>query len=163
MKIVKRVLLVLACIFVVIQFVRPTKNEPSGSPVKDINSAFDVPQDVQNILRTSCYDCHSNATKYPWYAEVQPIGWWLGGHIVDAKKELNFSEFGNYRPRRQYRKFEEMIDQVKEDAMPLPSYLIIHTDAKLLLEQKEKLIGWVNTTRDSMMAQYPADSLVRRQ
>ena len=162
MKILKRVLLVLGGLFVVLQFVRPSKNASDGNSPNEIGTKFNVPQDVQTVLQTSCYDCHSNTTRYPWYAEVQPVGWWLNDHIQDAKRELNFSEFGSYRLRRQYRKFEDISGEVGEGKMPLPAYLIIHTDAKLSQAQKERLVSWANAMRDSMKAMYPVDSLERK-
>ncbi|HNH22632.1 MAG TPA: heme-binding domain-containing protein, partial [Ferruginibacter sp.] len=111
---------------------------------------------------TSCNDCHSNNTVYPWYAEVQPVAWWLNEHIEDGKKDLNFSEFASYRPRRQYKKLEEINELVKENEMPLNSYLWIHKDAKLSDQQKLTLANWVEATRDTLEARYPIDSLVRK-
>jgi hypothetical protein len=99
---------------------------------------------------------------YPWYAEIQPVGWFLNNHIQGARRELNFSEFAGYRLRRQIIKLQQIAEQVSEDEMPLPSYLIIHTRAKLSQEQKDRLVAWANTMRDSMRAMYPADSLERR-
>lgn len=159
MKILKRILIALACVFLIIQFIRPARNAPDGGSPNDISTKFNVPQDVQNILRISCYDCHSNNTRYPWYAEVQPVGWWLNSHIQGAKRELNFSEFAGYRPRRQYIKLQQVVEQVSENEMPLPSYLIIHTDARLSQQQKDRLTSWATAVRDSMKAVYPVDSL----
>ena len=152
----------LAGLLVILQFIRPTKNIAEVASQNDIIKQFHPPQEVESILRTSCYDCHSNSTRYPWYAEVQPVAWWLNNHIQDGKKELNFSEFASYRLRRQYRKLDEMTKQVNEGEMPLPSYLFIHTDAKLSQEQKDRLIAWANAMRDTMKAKYPVDSLVSK-
>jgi len=154
--------MVLLIAFVVIQFFRPTKNKAEGMSKNDISTLYPVPEDVQNILKTSCYDCHSNNTVYPWYAEVQPVAWWLNSHIQDGKKDLNFSEFASYRIRRQYKKLEEVNELVKKDEMPLDSYLWIHKNAKLSEQQKLTLANWVNAVRDSIKAHYPADSLVRK-
>ena len=162
MKILKRVLLVVAGLVLILQFIRPPRNSSDGSSTNDIISAYGVPQDVQNILHTSCYDCHSNNTMYPWYAEIQPVGWFLDNHIQGARRELNFSEFAGYRLRRQIIKLQQIAEQVTEDEMPLPSYLIIHTDARLSQEQKGKLVAWTNALRDSMIATSSADSLERR-
>lgn len=161
-KILKRTFQILLLAFVVIQFFRPAKNKAEGISNKDISKIYAMPEDVNTILKTSCYDCHSNNTVYPWYAEVQPVAWWLNKHIVDAKKDLNFSEFAGYSIRRQYRKFEEINDLVKKDEMPLDSYLWIHKYAKLSDEQKLTLANWVTSVRDTMKANYPADSLVRK-
>jgi len=161
-KFFKRLFLVLLIAFVVIQFFRPAKNKAEGPSKNDISTLYPVPEDVQNILKTSCYDCHSNNTVYPWYAEVQPVAWWLDSHIKDGKKDLNFSEFASYRIRRQYKKLEEVNELVKKDEMPLDSYLWIHKNAKLSEPQKLVLANWANAVRDSIKAHYPADSLVRK-
>jgi hypothetical protein len=157
----RRIAYVLIGLVVVMQFIRPSGNI-GGASTNDIRSVLTVPQEVQEMLHTSCFDCHSNVTRYPWYWYVQPVGWWLNSHIQDAKRELNFSEFGDYRPRRQYIKLEQIVNEVSDDKMPLPSYPIIHTDAKLSQDQKAKLIAWANAARDSLKAKYPADSLERR-
>lgn len=161
-KIIKRILICLLLIFVVIQFFRPEKNKTNGVSAHDITTKYTVPPDVQNILQTACYDCHSNNTVYPWYAEVQPVGWWLSGHIKDGKSSLNFSEFTEYKIRKQYRKLEEVNDLVKSGAMPLSSYTWIHTDAKLSDDQKLLISKWTATLMDQIKANNPPDSLIKR-
>lgn len=161
-KIFKRTFQILLLAFIVIQFFRPAKNKAEGISNNDISKIYAVPADVQAILKTSCYDCHSNNTVYPWYAEIQPAAWWLADHIKEGKKELNFSEFASYRIGRQYRKLEEVNKEVKENEMPLESYLWIHKNAKLSNEQRLILVNWVTAVRDTIKANYPADSLVRK-
>ncbi|MBK8611458.1 MAG: heme-binding domain-containing protein [Chitinophagaceae bacterium] len=161
-KILKRTFLILLLAFIVIQFIRPTKNKAEGMSNNDISKVYAVPAEVQSILKTSCYDCHSNNTVYPWYAEIQPVAWWLNEHISDGKKDLNFSEFAGYRIRRQYKKLEEINDLVKKGEMPLESYLWIHKNAKLNDQQKLVLANWVTSVRDTIKANYPADSLIRK-
>ena len=158
----KRFLSILVGLLVILQFIRPPRNISEAAPTNDITARFNVPSDVRAILHTSCYDCHSNATRYPWYSEIQPVGWWLNNHIQQAKRALNFSEFAGNRPRRQFTKLEQIAEQVSENEMPLPSYLLLHTDAKLSQEQKDILVAWTNAMRDSMKAVYPEDSLKRQ-
>ena len=164
-KIMKPLGLVLLATLVIIQFFHPEKNVSTGSAVfaNDITKAYHVPDDVQVMLKASCYDCHSNNTIYPWYSNIQPVAWWLADHINEGKKELNFSEFASYRIGRQYKKLEEINKQVKEDEMPLTSYTLIHTYAKLNDQQKLNIATWVTGLRDSIKAQYPEDSLKRPQ
>ena len=73
---------------------KPKQNVAASLNVDDITLAHQVPPDVLQVLKTSCYDCHSNNTVYPWNASVQPVSLWLGNHIAEGKGELNFSEFG---------------------------------------------------------------------
>ena len=158
-KYLKTSVIALTTILVLSQFIRPEKNL-SADINNDITKAFVVPDSIQNILKTSCYDCHSNKTVYPWYAEVQPVAWWLDDHIHEGKKEVNFNEFASYKPRRQFKKFTEIIEQEEEDEMPLKSYTIIHRDAVMSPEKKAQLIAWAQAMKDTMSAHYPADSLV---
>jgi hypothetical protein len=162
-KFLKRFFLLLLVVFIFIQFFRPAKNISTDISANDITTKYAVPQDVQTILKTSCYDCHSNNTAYPWYNNIQPVAWWLADHIKEGKNELNFSEFASYRIGRQYKKLEEINKEVKEDEMPLESYTFIHGDAKLSEQQKLRIANWVNTLRDSIKTQYPEDSLKRPQ
>ena len=160
-KFFKSFFLLLLLVFIVIQFFRPAKNIAEGISANDITTKYAIPQDVQTILKTSCYDCHSNNTSYPWYNNIQPVAWWLADHIKDAKAELNFSEFASYRIGRQYRKLEEINKEVEEGEMPLESYTYLHGNAKLNQQQKLSLTNWATALRDSIKAQYPEDSLKR--
>jgi hypothetical protein len=111
-----------------------------------------VPGSVEGILKTSCYDCHSNKTCYPWYANIQPMGWVLANHIKDGKDDLNFNEFGTYTKRRQLSKLKAIGSSVKEGTMPLPSYTLLHQDAILSKEEKTLVTDWATKTRDSLEA-----------
>lgn len=162
MKIVKKILLVLLIILVFIQFIRPAKNQSTEVTANHIYNVYATNENVKTILDKACNDCHSNNTKYPWYANIQPVAWWLNDHIEDGKKHLNFSEYGAYNLRRQYHKMEEVIDEVKEGEMPLSSYTIVHTNAKLTAEEKATLTGWAQSIMDTMKAKYPIDSLVKK-
>ncbi len=162
-KILKPLALVLLVTFIIIQFFRTEKNINTNNTAfaNDITSVYQLPDMVQSILKTSCYDCHSNNTQYPWYSNIQPIAWWLNDHVVEGKKEINFSEFATYRIGRKYKKIQEIIEQVKEDEMPLASYTLIHRNAILSKDQKLSVINWATSIRDSIKAQYPEDSLKR--
>ncbi len=148
--------------FIIIQFIRPDRTAGPAGGESHVSARFPVSPEVGTILANSCYDCHSNATKYPWYSEVQPIGWWLQSHIEDGRRELNFDEFLSYGLPRQFRKFQEIESEVREELMPLPSYLPMHPEARLTLEHRQLLTSWSQALRDSMRAWYPEDSLTRR-
>ena len=162
MKIVKRILLILLIGFVVIQFFRPEKNLSAQTSRNDITTLYTVPGDVKEILAKACNDCHSNNTRYPWYAEVQPVAWWLADHVEEGKAHVNYSEFASYNLRKQYHKMEETIEMVKENHMPLESYLWLHKDADLAVEERHKLTSWAMDVMKQMEAKYPIDSLVRK-
>lgn len=154
-------MLVLVIAIIGIQFIRPAKNI-SNVKTYDVSTKYVVPDSVAAILEVACNDCHTNLTKYPWYAEIQPTAWWLNNHVVDGKRHLNFSEFTKRPIAIQNHKFEETIEMVKEKEMPLPSYtwLGLHAKAKLNDDQRETLVNWAQAQMDLLKAQYPSDSLV---
>jgi len=157
----KLILKVLIGIFVLIQFFRPKLNN-SYDNTNFITNKFEVPENVMTTLKTSCFDCHSNGTVYPWYTNIQPVGWMMNNHIQEGKGELNFSEFAKYSPRRQYKKFSEIMGEVDEGKMPLSSYTLIHKDAILTKEQKDAIAQWTQACREKMKLEYPIDSLQRK-
>jgi hypothetical protein len=159
----KKILIALAIVLVLIQFVRPAKNS-KGSNAHAIYVKHNMPPEVGSILKPACLNCHSNHTTYPWYAEVQPAAWWLANHVKNGKKNLNFSEFTNRSLAYQYHKFEEIAEMVEEKEMPLPSYTWfgLHPEANLTDAQRQKLIVWAKSQMAMMAAKYPADSLVMK-
>ncbi|WP_340111671.1 heme-binding domain-containing protein [Maribellus mangrovi] len=146
-KILKISGLVIVLGLVIIQFFPPEKDTTEEVPVTDFVNNFDVPEKVQHVLRDACYDCHSNNTRYPWYSKVQPVGWYLQNHINKAKEDLNFSEFGNYSDRQQNSKINGIINQVREDEMPLPAYTLMHRDARLSEEDKKAFIDYMDSIK----------------
>jgi hypothetical protein len=146
----KKISLGLLLLFVAIQLVRPAKNISATPSPKDITALHPTPPAVKQLLAVACYDCHSNNTRYPWYAEVQPLGWWLASHVKDGKRELNFSELGAYSAKTAAKKLAACIDQVTDRTMPLPSYLIPHGDAKLTDAQIKLLTDWFEETRAAL-------------
>jgi hypothetical protein len=162
MRIVKKIILLLLVVLIIMQFFHPTKNLASAKSANHISTVYIVPANVSGILNKACNDCHSNNTRYPWYNNIQPVAWWLNNHIEEGKKELNFDEFKTYRPAKQFHKLEKVIDEVKKGGMPLTSYTIIHTDAKLTDQEKSSLVTWAESVRNVMKEKYPADSLVQK-
>lgn len=158
---IKKILLALLAILVIIQFFRPERNE-SNDGTYAITKTYEVPAEVDEILKVSCNDCHSNKTVYPWYANVQPVAWWLNDHVEDGKRHLNFSEFTNRPIAIQNHKWEEVAEMVEKKEMPLKdyTYLGLHSEANLSDEQREVLISWAKSQMSYLKDNYPADSLV---
>ncbi|PSL45718.1 heme-binding protein [Chitinophaga niastensis] len=140
------VLLSLLVILVLAQFLRPARNKSSHDSPNDIARLHPMPEDVQTMLKTACYDCHSNNTRYPWYVNIQPVGWFMASHINNGKEELNFNEYGTYSPKRQRNKLKRMKEEITKGDMPLTSYTLIHTDAKLTTTQQETITNWIDST-----------------
>jgi cytochrome c553 len=139
-------------VLLAIQAVRPDKNISAAVQSKDISTQVTTPPAIKRILETACYDCHSNNTHYPWYAEVQPVGWILTSHVRNGKRHLNFSEFTALPAEKAKRKLKQIAEEVSQHEMPMASYTWLHSGAKLSEEQVKALAAWA--TQESQF--YPS-------
>jgi len=146
----KKILLGLLAVFLLIQLVRPARNNGQAATTNDITHTVPVPDTVLKLLQTSCYDCHSNHTNYPWYARISPVSIWLGNHVTEGKHELNFSEARTYTAKKLRHKLVEIEEQVEQEEMPLKSYVLIHGDARLTKAQAALIIAWANTSKTAL-------------
>lgn len=139
-------LLVLLSVFIAIQLYQPPRNVTEG-PVgaMDIAQSYTLPADVRMILKTSCYDCHSNHSNYQWYNYIQPARMVVENHIKNAKEDLNFSEWGTYSNRKKERLLTAIKKQTETKKMPLPSYTLMHRNAKLDNKEIKILLSWLES------------------
>lgn len=134
-------------LLIVIQFFDTDKNIAVVPSENAIEKHYRVPDHVQRILKTSCYDCHSNTTAYPWYNNIQPVKWWLADHVNSGKWHFNFDEFYSYSKEKKLKKLDEVAETVREGEMPLTSYTVVHQNAKLNDTQKSEIEQWVKEVK----------------
>jgi len=137
-------------VVIAIQFVRPDLNQSDQEQRMAVMTALNMPDSVFSIFRTSCFDCHSNNTSYPWYSYVQPVGWLIEKDITDGKDMLNFSELRSLSPRRQVSKWNNIKNRIQDGTMPLSQYLFMHPEARLSDREKERAVAWIQETIDSL-------------
>lgn len=149
--IIKKTVLVGVVVFLLMQLYQPTRNVDFGQVLPiHFNKMDDVPPEILNSLKTSCFDCHSNSTNYPWYSYIQPVRMFMDSHINEGKENLNFSEFGSYSSRKQASKLARMIKQIESDEMPLTSYTMLHKNAILSPVNKVVLLDWLEKKSHSI-------------
>ncbi len=144
-KKIKIIAVSLLGVLLVMQFIRPDKNESGYESVAHFESETKPSDQIKAILKNNCYDCHSNQTIYPWYAEVAPVSYWLSHHIDEGKEHFNVSDWEKYEIKKKDHKLEELIEEVEEAEMPLDSYTWIH--GNLSQEEQKLLITWVKNLR----------------
>ena len=150
-KIIKAFGAILAIILILIQFVRPLRINPVSDKSKDISASLNIPVNVSEILERSCYDCHSNNTRWPWYSYIAPVSWLIAQDVNNGRDKMNFSEWGNYNLTDRISTFDDIVKMLQKDEMPLPKYLLLHRDAKLTDDDKNLLIKWAKSMSDSLM------------
>ncbi len=143
----KKIMLVLLTIIVLIQAIRIDKANPPMNQEKDFINSKHPPAGVANLIKTSCYDCHSNETIYPWYTNLAPVSWWIKDHINEARHHLNFSEWETYSSKKADHKLKECVEMVQEGEMPLYSYTLMHSNSSLSEDQKHALVVWFESLR----------------
>ena len=107
-----------------------------------------APPEIQALLEHSCYDCHSNRTRWPWYAYVAPVSWWVVDHVEEARGDLNLTEWPAMDFEQQQFYLGEMKKEIEQHRMPLPSYLRVHWSARLSDKQRAAIIVWIDEEVD---------------
>ena len=151
MKWVKSLLVLMAILLVIIQFIPVKLPSNSTDSRNDLISAEKLVGEVPTILRTSCYDCHSNQTHYPWYAHVAPVSWLVSSDVEEGRQKLNLSEWSQYNKRRKISKLGDIKEQVETGEMPMSIYTFIHRKTKLTAEQKKLIIIWSETMANKLL------------
>ena len=134
----KRTLLIFFIIFILMQFIQTNKENIAQE--KNLEMTVDNIE-VYNILKTACYDCHSNETVWPWYSKIAPFSWVVSNHVTEGKKALNFSTWENYNQEEKEEKIKD-IYRTAYASMPLPSYIFAHENADLTKEQRSLIRNW---------------------
>ncbi len=147
MKTIKKILLALLVLLLIAQFFGPEKNQGEMSSIEPFLAETNPPENVQIILKESCYDCHSNVTRYPWYNNITPVNYWLASHINDGKKHFNVSDWVGNSVKRKDHKMEELVEMVEKKYMPIDSYTLVHSQAKLSDDQIKAVADWAKQVR----------------
>lgn len=152
MKFTHKTLIVAGIAFLAIQFFQPERNQNKLITEADFLKSSRLTDSVRYLFRNACYDCHSNNTSYPWYTNIQPVGWIMENHIREGKEELNLSEFWSYSQRKQISKLNSIANSIEDDLMPLASYKLMHANANLSGSEKKLIIDLVLNLKDSLSA-----------
>lgn len=151
-KVLKWGLAGLILVFVVIQFKRPDRTNPATDDSLFVANHVSVPPDIRAILERSCFDCHSDRTVWPWYSEIAPVSWLVADDVEEGRKHLNFSRWGAYAQARQMTALGDIADEVGDGGMPLPNYIIIHSEAKLDSAARALIAAWADSEREKIAA-----------
>jgi hypothetical protein len=147
MKIIKKIGLVLLVALVIAQFFGPEKNDGDIATVSAFLEETNPSKEMKMIFESSCFDCHSSSTNYPWYNNITPVNYWLADHIKHGKGHLDFSKWESYSLKKKDHKLEELIEMVESKEMPLNSYTWTHSEANLTDAQIAAMLDWASQVR----------------
>ena len=152
-KILKWTILSFAALFLCAQLFRPERTNPESDPKNSILSDTTVPPPVLSTLQRSCFDCHSNATHWPWYSAITPVNYLLTRDVREGRRHMNLSDWGTMKPGRRLSLLDEIYDQVSHKEMPLPLYLPMHPDARLTDQEVKAILDWSESAQEDISDQ----------
>jgi hypothetical protein len=141
-KQLKWILIVLVVAFGLLQLANPDRTNPPVFAAHDLFTLNPPPPQVAALLRTSCFDCHSNETKWPWYSHIAPMAFLVANDVKNGRERLNFSDWPVTDAGRARRNFGNISDEVDGGGMPLKKYTMIHHDAVLSADQRKAIVDW---------------------
>ena len=138
------IILLLLVAFGVSQFIPIDRSNPP------VEAEIPAPPEVKTVLRSACYDCHSNETTWPWYSHIAPISWLVVHDVHEGRRELNFSTWNRYSTKQQVEKLKETLEEIEEGEMPPWFYMVVHREIELSGREREILKTWArkSTTPD---------------
>jgi len=143
----KKLLYLVIILLLIAQFKRIEQTNPTSDPQEEFFAVVETPMEIEQVIRTSCYDCHSHESKYPWYSNLAPVSWWLADHITEGRKHLNFSTWAQLEEGKRDHKLEECVEMVEGKEMPMLPYMIAHRDAWLSQEDRDRLVTFFSSLR----------------
>lgn len=132
----RKSLIIIVVVLAAIQFVPVDRSNP---PVQGVVGA---PQEVLSVLERSCFDCHSNKTRWPWYSHVAPVSWLVAHDVHEGRSHMNFTEWNTLPVHDQAELIENCWKMVNKGDMPLWYYLPMHPDARLSDADKALIQDW---------------------
>jgi hypothetical protein len=127
------------------QLVRVDRSNPA------VDGDLAAPPLVKGALERSCYDCHSNQTRWPWYSAAAPFSWWIHREVGEGRRRLNFSAWIDYAsdPGTEDQKLDEIARLIASDAMPPWFYRAMHPQARLTSGERSAVMLWIADEKSS--------------
>lgn len=137
-------------VFVLLQFIPVERPEVISSNPDDFLSEVKVSDSIGQLIKSSCYDCHSNETHYPWYSYVFPSSLLVARDTREGRKELNFSDWGSMNKLKKFQHLNKMEEEIESGEMPMKIYILMHPKAGLTSDEKASLLQWIDTYRNEL-------------
>ena len=149
-KILWWVAVIVPAIFILIQLGQPDRSNPPIDQSITIAAQAEFARPVSELIKASCFDCHSNETRWPWYSYVAPVSWLVADDVASGRRHLNFSEWGKYPKSKRVLKLGQIYEQVSKGDMPIQKYLFLHSDARLTAADRDSITDWTERERDKL-------------
>lgn len=146
----KTIWMILFAIVVIMQLIPSGRPEVINENPNGLMVNNNIPDSVANILRTTCYDCHSNETNYPWYSYVAPVSWLISRDTKLGRAELNFSIWESNDKMKKAKLLSDIVEEVSDGGMPMAIYPLMHPEAKLTKADRQMIVDWAEEYAESL-------------
>jgi len=146
----KKILIGIGIVLIGMQLIPTNYPEASENNPEDLFINNTISNDIESLIKTSCYDCHSNQSKYPWYSNIAPVSFVISNHINEGREHLNFSEWETLSKLDKAEALDDLMEEVDDKKMPLNGYLMMHSDAELTDEERNKIMDWADVFAESI-------------
>ena len=136
--------------FILIQFYPMEKPLASVENPNDLLQNNKVQKNVALILKSACYDCHSNTSEFPWYSSIAPAKWLVYNHINEGREELNFSEWNTLEKDDKAELLDDISSVILDGEMPIKGYTFLHSKANLTETDRKAILKWTDRMLDSL-------------
>ncbi len=150
-RIAKISIVIAGILFVMMQFIQPSRENPPSDPSLSMSSQLNVPKNVNDLLERGCRDCHSNQTVWPFYSYVAPASWLVSHDVIEGRKFFNMSEWGKYKMSKKIQKLSGIYEAVSDRSMPLPKYIPLHPEANFSDAERDTIARWARAEAEQLM------------
>jgi hypothetical protein len=101
-----------------------------------------LPGDVRQVVERACRDCHSDETRWPWYAQFAPVSWMLLKDVEKGRKFMNFSRWGAYSKAQRMAYLASIAGAATSSVMPPRPYTLLHSEARITAAERQTIAAW---------------------
>lgn len=138
-------------IFIILQFIPYDKQVNRPVKGQDLFETATIPEDIGQLIKSACYDCHSQFVRFPWYANIAPVSWLVAKDIREGREKLDFSVWNTLPKREQLKLLDEIGEEVIEGTMPIDIYKAMHLEARLTDEQRSSIVSWADSFAEDLL------------
>jgi hypothetical protein len=143
---VKWLVIGLIAVLALIQLIQPSRTNPPVIASRSLEAHVKVPPEVQQVLKRTCYDCHSNATIWPWYAYVAPVSWYVAHDVSVARGHVNLQDWEAQINAQEGKEHLGLICKlVQKGQMPPADYRFMHKGTDLTPSEVNAVCAWSQT------------------
>ncbi len=146
----RKILIIVVLIIVIIQLIPSGRPDNNPVPGKDLLEVVEAADEIVTLLKSACYDCHSQQVIYPWYSYVAPVSFLVSRDVRVGREQLDFGFWGDLSKRKQIKALDEISEAVEAGDMPMKIYPIMHPNAKLTDAQRQQIIDWCEISADRL-------------